>query len=482
MSLINIEFPSFCHHKWSPLLQGNLNGSSGVKSRLAIATKGFPTKYGLNLFESRIESDRLDGTYYSFQLKDESLVLLGDPHITFYLSKERENWDRNYAQYPSMLAAYIEETGSVEGLTVFALTRNSGKIEIYMTETLWQQLPKVMLNGIIFMVLNRCKGSSLHLINQEDLSEFLSNDFKNLHQMAHQGFELVEGCRSEFEAMGYSELSPLWRAGSSGMGNDIIRLLKAKDAEGEKVVIKFHQYPSTLDEHFKPSSIKRHPHVTHIFGSGVLQDHREYEILSYAEGEPLEDVVDRREAFTAIQVVRIMLQLAQGIQYFHELQTPHGDIALNNIHIDKEKNVSLMDPIYGCPSDYDESDEDYTFEQSARFDLGELGSVVLSTIILHTTPFLFEDSVLLATPEGQIEIVQKLVRSSLDSNDEIRALPEECRGLLDKIVVGLMTNMLSAFYFSKWDTFLIACKETAYESVAEALVDIESLFKLLSEG
>lgn len=73
-----------------------------------------------------------------------------------------------------------------------------------------------------------------------------------------------------------------------------------------------------------------------------------YLLMEYVRGNSLKELLDRRGGFSDMQVVRIGLELAEGLKYLHELPEPilFRDLKPANILLRQDGRVKLLD--LGC--------------------------------------------------------------------------------------------------------------------------------------
>lgn len=86
----------------------------------------------------------------------------------------------------------------------------------------------------------------------------------------------------------------------------------------------------------------RHPHIITIFEVNT-DGESPYIVMDFLEGEALDEVLSREYKLSPEETIRILSQVAEGLDYAHEKGVVHRDIKPSNIVIDKSDNVVILD-------------------------------------------------------------------------------------------------------------------------------------------
>jgi len=154
---------------------------------------------------------------------------------------------------------------------------------------------------------------------------------------------------NEYRTIGkYEIVGPLGR-GSMGM------VYKGRDPEiGRLVAIKTLRkiLPTNLQsadvtlERFRNEARSagnlRHPNIITIFEVGRDGD-TPFIVMDYVNGQGLDSVLEHEGRLSTARVLRILNQIAQGIDYAHSKHVIHKDIKPANIFLDASDNVFILD-------------------------------------------------------------------------------------------------------------------------------------------
>lgn len=154
---------------------------------------------------------------------------------------------------------------------------------------------------------------------------------------------------NEYRTIGkYEIVGPLGR-GSMGM------VYKGRDPEiGRLVAIKTLRkiLPTNLQsadvtlERFRNEARSagnlRHPNIITIFEVG-RDGETPFIVMDYVDGQGLDSVLEREGRISTPRVLRILHQVAQGIDYAHSRNVVHKDIKPANIFLDAAENVFILD-------------------------------------------------------------------------------------------------------------------------------------------
>ena len=85
-----------------------------------------------------------------------------------------------------------------------------------------------------------------------------------------------------------------------------------------------------------------HPNIVAAYGVG--EDYgQHYFAMEYCEGEPLEHLLQRKSRLPADEALRIIAQVARGLQHAHEKSLIHRDIKPANIFITTDGTAKILD-------------------------------------------------------------------------------------------------------------------------------------------
>jgi serine/threonine protein kinase len=136
---------------------------------------------------------------------------------------------------------------------------------------------------------------------------------------------------------------PLRVLGSGGMG----RVYLAEDRElGRHVALKLiadvdEEVRVRLRREAKALSRLAHPHVVRVYDADVNAQ-LAHIVMEVVEGEPLSDVIPRG-AMPQPRVVRLLGQLADGLQHVHDCELLHRDLKPSNVVLTTRGDAVLID-------------------------------------------------------------------------------------------------------------------------------------------
>ena len=145
------------------------------------------------------------------------------------------------------------------------------------------------------------------------------------HNSNFEGF-LLEG------KVGQGGMSVVYKAYDSQQRPVAIKVL---DVDDDYIVKKF------IQEGELGRTLRNHPNICRIHGSGRAEDHRFYLVMEYIPGVSLREYVGR--ALTEEQIVHIMGQACDALHYAHLQNVVHRDIKPENIMVNEEGQVKVTD-------------------------------------------------------------------------------------------------------------------------------------------
>jgi len=136
--------------------------------------------------------------------------------------------------------------------------------------------------------------------------------------------------------------------GSGAMG----RVYKAVDENLNMLVaIKVLEPAIALDEsnlvrferEARAAANLKHQHIAHVFFVGRTSENLPFYAMEYVDGSPLQDIIDKRSIMTGRQMLTIMKQCCQALQFSSDKGVLHRDIKPGNIMIEREGGVKIVD-------------------------------------------------------------------------------------------------------------------------------------------
>ncbi len=111
--------------------------------------------------------------------------------------------------------------------------------------------------------------------------------------------------------------------------------IKVLDVDDDYIVKKF------IQEGEIGRTLRNHPNICRIYGSGRADDHRFYLVMEYIPGVSLREYVG--QLMTEEQIVYIMGQACDALHYAHLQNVVHRDIKPENIMVNEEGQVKVTD-------------------------------------------------------------------------------------------------------------------------------------------
>ncbi|MFP4395781.1 MAG: protein kinase domain-containing protein [Anaerolineales bacterium] len=145
------------------------------------------------------------------------------------------------------------------------------------------------------------------------------------HNSNFEGF-LLEG------KVGQGGMSVVYKAYDSQQRPVAIKVL---DVDDDYIVKKF------IQEGEIGRTLRNHPNICRIHGSGRAEDHRFYLVMEYIPGVSLREYVG--QPLTEEQIVHIIGQACDALHYAHLQNVVHRDIKPENIMVDEQGRVKVTD-------------------------------------------------------------------------------------------------------------------------------------------
>jgi serine/threonine protein kinase len=140
---------------------------------------------------------------------------------------------------------------------------------------------------------------------------------------------------------GQGSMSKVWRARDTVSGREVaLKVLdKAKTLRFES------RFPPELN---KPAEgevavLLDHPNLVNTLEHGITTNDEPFLVMEFVEGLGLSFLVDMQNEMMQKHRLSFMVQLAQGIEYFHKEGFTHRDICPRNVLINPKGVVKLID-------------------------------------------------------------------------------------------------------------------------------------------
>ncbi|MSP90958.1 MAG: hypothetical protein EXR79_04010 [Myxococcales bacterium] len=248
------------------------------------------------------------------------------------------------------------------------------------------------------------------------------------------------------ELIGKGGMGHVYRARDRALGRDVAMKMLQPRLDGDAA------YVAALRREARIIGALEHPAIIPVHELGTLDDGTTYYTMKRLEGRSLADVVERLQhgdaatqgEFTPRRLMRVFVQVAQGLEFAHARGVIHRDLKPENVLLGAHGEVQIMDwgvakrsghtsasgivigtPAYMSPEQAVGDD----IEVDARSDIYALG-VMLYEVLALKRPYAGEN------PEQQIEAVKNVVPlpPSLVARD--RHVPPEleaqCMRMLEK--------------------------------------------------
>ncbi len=199
------------------------------------------------------------------------------------------------------------------------------------------------------------------LMSQRDVAEFrrtLAGGNKNSVSAEDLAKELVRARRlTKFQASAiyqgktqgliFGDYLVLDKIGTGGMG----KVFKAKHRQSERIVALKVMSTQAMKS---PKAVRRfkqeanaakrlnHPHIVATYDAGEV-DSMHFLIMQFVDGDNLRSQVKSRGPLPIPEVIDYTIQVAEGLEYAHNVGVIHRDIKPSNLLLDKTGQVWILD-------------------------------------------------------------------------------------------------------------------------------------------
>lgn len=138
--------------------------------------------------------------------------------------------------------------------------------------------------------------------------------------------------------LGQGGASDVYRAHDQQSQQDVVLKFPHIDEIGSAEVFAYYQREAAIGKHLSHPLIRRHLNQEE-------ERSAEYLVLEYLRGQTLREAMKRRapEGISLEETLRIVIQVAQALQYAHEQRVIHRDVKPENIFLKENGEVVLCD-------------------------------------------------------------------------------------------------------------------------------------------
>jgi eukaryotic-like serine/threonine-protein kinase len=164
----------------------------------------------------------------------------------------------------------------------------------------------------------------------------MDGDMLEAEPISSEQSELRYGSYRVLHPLGSGGMSSVYRAVHVDAGHEVaLKVLPARMAKNPIVLQRF------LREARSAESLE-HPNIVSIYDRGVDQG-RHYLVLEYVQGSDLHEYVQMRGPLSAAEGIRVIRQVAEGLQFASTRGLIHRDIKPSNILRGKGGEIKITD-------------------------------------------------------------------------------------------------------------------------------------------
>lgn len=140
--------------------------------------------------------------------------------------------------------------------------------------------------------------------------------------------------------VGQGSMSKVWRARDSLTGQivalKVLDLVKTKRLESRFIGLK------------KPTEGEialqlKHPHIVRTLEAGITTANEQFLVMEFIDGLGLSYLIDTQNDVMREHRLRLMIELGESIEFFHQRNWIHRDICPRNVLLDRENSIKLID-------------------------------------------------------------------------------------------------------------------------------------------
>ncbi len=141
--------------------------------------------------------------------------------------------------------------------------------------------------------------------------------------------------------VGQGSMSKVWRATDTNTGRTVA--LKVLDkGKTQKLEERFKGLNKPTEGEIAVQL--HHPHIVQTYEHGHTMDREQFLVMEFVDGVSLSYLVDTQNDTMQKHRLRLMIELGEGVNYFHRQNWIHRDICPRNVLVSKDENqIKLID-------------------------------------------------------------------------------------------------------------------------------------------
>jgi eukaryotic-like serine/threonine-protein kinase len=148
--------------------------------------------------------------------------------------------------------------------------------------------------------------------------------------------ETIGGCRVNAK-IGSGGMARVYLAHHESLERDmVVKVLSEESAENHRTVERFFREARALAR-------LEHPNIVMVHDVGTTERGLHFMVMQYVHGQDLEDVIAAKGRFEPAQALRVIKQVAQGLEVAHAAEVIHRDIKAENLLVAPEGTVKIAD-------------------------------------------------------------------------------------------------------------------------------------------
>ncbi len=142
--------------------------------------------------------------------------------------------------------------------------------------------------------------------------------------------------------VGQGSMSKVWRA-IDGISAKTVALKVLDFEKTRRLESRFKGIKTRKPTEGEVALQLKHPHIVQTYEVGITTKNEQYLVMEFVEGVSLSYLIDMQNEIMLRNRLRFMIELGEGIEYFHRQNWIHRDICPRNVILDPEYSIKLID-------------------------------------------------------------------------------------------------------------------------------------------